>query len=84
MATDPLDPQFDRWLRSIEPRSELVMRYAMRIRWPEVRANRKFSARIDELQAQLPTDEDYLALIQKDARTAAEKMEELIEGKPKR
>ena len=82
-TTDPRDPSIDRWLRSLEPREELVTRVAMRARFPEVRADREITARIDELSASMAMDADRLAMILADARLVAEKIEELL-GEPPR
>jgi hypothetical protein len=85
-TADPLDPGIDRWLRSIEPRLELVVRYAMKARWPTVRGNRKFAARVTELEEStgIRRDEDRLAMVIADARLVQNKIEELIEGQPRR
>lgn len=81
---DPLDPAIERWLRSIEPRQELTVRYAMRARFPTVRASRKFTARIDEVRAALNPNEDQLAMIIADARLVEESLDELLDGNSKR
>ena len=79
----PRDPKIDKWLRSIEPRQELAVRYAMRERFPEICADRVFTARIDELRAALNPDETQLAMILADARAIAGKLDELLDdGKP--
>ena len=85
-TTDPLDPKIDKWLRSTEPRQELVVRFAMRLRYPKVRANRDFSNRIDDLRRVLGLvdDPDRLAMIIADARMVEDKIEELIDGNPLR
>jgi len=73
-VTDPRDPSIDKWLRSLEPRQELVLRFAMRGRFSQIRSDRKFEARIDELRAQF-NDEDRLAMILADARLLGEQIE---------
>lgn len=83
-VTDPRDPKIDRWLRSLEPRQELTVRYAMREHFPTVRADRKFSARVDELRAALNPDEDQLAMIIRDARLVGNQLGELLDGAKKR
>ena len=86
MTSDPLDPKVGKWLRSLEPRQELVVRFAMRLRYPKVRANRDFSNRIDDLRTVLALvdDPDRLAMIIADARMVADKIDELIDGNPLR
>ena len=78
MTTDPLSPQIDKWLRSLEPRQELVVRFAMRERFASVRGDRAFIARVDELRDKLKPDEDRLAMIIADARMVAGSIEELL------
>jgi hypothetical protein len=80
--TDPRDPALDKWLRSLDRRVELVVRYAMRYHFAAVRGDRGFSARIDELTAQLRPDETQLAMILADAREVSKHVEELI-GAPR-
>ena len=77
-VTDPRDPSIDKWLRSLEPRQELV-----RARFPEVRADRAITARIDELSASLNMDEDRLAMILDDARLVAKSIDELLDEQPR-
>lgn len=79
MASDPRDPEIDKWLRSLEPRQELVIRFALRERFPVMRADRGNDARVDELMGQLKPDEDRLALILADARMVAKDIEKVIE-----
>lgn len=79
MAADPRDPEIDKWLRSLEPRQELVIRFALRERFPAMRADRGNDARVDELMGQLKPDEDRLALILADARMVAKGIENVIE-----
>ena len=72
--TDPHDPAIDEFLRSLEPRQELVLRFAMRQRFASMRADRKFDARVDELRQQFD-DEDRLAMICADANLVAAQIE---------
>jgi hypothetical protein len=81
-SSDPLDPKLDTWLRSVEPRQELVVRYAMRSRFAEVRGDRAFSARIEEVRSALNPDETQLAMILADAREVAKHVGELIGEAP--
>lgn len=80
-ASDPLDPSVLKWLCSLEPRQELVVRYAMRSHFAKVRGDRAFSARIEEVRSALNPDETQLAMILADANEVAKHVEELI-GEP--
>ena len=71
-----------KWLRSLEPRQELVLRYALRARYPEMRADRENTARIDELRDQMQLDEDRLAMILADASMIAKDIEKVIGETP--
>ncbi len=51
------------WLRSLEPRQELVIRYALRAHFPTMRADRENTLRVDELRDEMQLDEDRLAMI---------------------
>ena len=86
MAADPLDPAIDKWLRSIEPRDELVMRLAVRGRFDTVRSNHALSARIDELWDKVnpKRDEAYMALVLDDVRMVGNSIEQLLDPNPKR
>jgi hypothetical protein len=75
---DPRGPAIEKWLRSVEPRRELVVRYAMRSHFAQVRGDRAFSARIDDLVARLTPDETQLAMVLADAVEVAKDVEELI------
>jgi hypothetical protein len=68
ISGDPRDPALIAWLRTVEPRQELCIRYAMRGRFMACRADRAFAARIDELFALLNPNEDEYAAILRDAR----------------
>jgi hypothetical protein len=81
-ANGLLDPALDRWLRSIEPRQELVVRYAMSSHFAEVRGNKKFSARVDELKAQLRPNPTQRAMILAEARKVAKFVVLLIRHSP--
>ena len=48
---DPREPKIEKWLRSIAPRQELVIRYAMVSASPRCAAIRSFAARVDGLFA---------------------------------
>jgi hypothetical protein len=78
VITDPLSPEIDQWLRTLNPLQELATRYALRGLYPEVRANQKFTARIDELRAQLNPDEDQLADILTYARTIGDQLRKYV------
>ena len=71
-----------KWLRSLEPRQELVLRYALRARYPEMRADHENTARIDELRDQMQLDEDRLAMILADASMIAKDIEKVIGETP--
>lgn len=83
-TSDPLAPKIDKWLRSIEKRQELVIRYAMRERWATVRASRSFSARVKELEDYLKLDEDQLAMVIREARQVSAEIEDVVDGEPRR
>jgi hypothetical protein len=68
MSADPHDPKFQKWMRSLEPRQELVIRFALREHFPTMRADRANDARVDELRTAMKLDEDRLAMILADAR----------------
>lgn len=82
MSADPHEPKFQKWLLSLEPRQELVIRFALRRHSPSVRADRANDARVDELMALLKPDEDRLALILADASMIAKDIEKVIEPQP--
>lgn len=48
--TDPTDPAIDRWLRSIEPRIELALRYFERLGEDAAVAALKQARRVEALQ----------------------------------
>jgi hypothetical protein len=73
---DPHDPAIDKWLRSLEPRQELMLRFAIRRRFADVRADPKFGARVDELRQRF--DEDRLEPILADANLVAEQIEDIL------
>lgn len=73
---DLRDPAIEKWLRSLEPRHELVLRFAMRWHFAEVRADRKLDARVEELRSLF--DEARLALILADANLVSEQIEEVL------
>ena len=54
----------------------------MRARFPEVRADRAITARIDELSVSMQMDEDRLAMILADARLVAKQIEEVLGERP--
>lgn len=62
------DPQIDRWMRTLEPRIELALRYCMRGQFQKAKASPTFNRRIDELFALLKPDEGELAAIVEHAR----------------
>jgi hypothetical protein len=65
---DPHAPAIEAWLASLRPRDELIMRYAMRSAFPQVRGDRAFDGRIDVLRDRLRLTEDELAKILNRAR----------------
>ena len=67
-ASDPQDPALIAWLRTLEPRQELCIRYTVRGQFTACRADQAFNARVDELFALLNPDEDEYADILRDAR----------------
>ena len=84
MSADPHDPKFTRWLLSLEPRQELVIRYALRAHFPAMRADRENTARVDELREAMRVDENGLAMILADARMVAKDIEKVIGETPSR
>lgn len=62
------DPQIDRWMRTLEPRVELALRYCMLGQFQKAKASPTFNRRIDELFALLKPDEGELAAIMQHAR----------------
>ena len=74
--TDPRNPSIEKWLYSLEPRQELVLRFAMRWRFAEVRADRTFGARVEELRDLF--DQSRLALILADANLMSEQIEQVL------
>jgi hypothetical protein len=73
----PANPPIDEaWLRRLPPRRELVARYALRgLFHARLGADRRFSARVDELRALLDLDEDGLAAIMIEVRALKATME---------
>lgn len=65
---DPRDPAIDAWLRSLKPQAELVARFALRAKFPSVRADPAFSARINQLMAAINPDARQLYAILNDAK----------------
>ncbi len=64
MANFYASPKFRRWLRSFEPREELVVRMALRDDVREPGASRAWAARIAALQADLiRTADDWAELL---------------------
>ena len=82
MSADPHDPKFLKWLRSLEQRQELVIRYALRAHFPMMRADRENTLRVDELRDEMQLDEDRLAMILADARIVAKDIEKVIGEAP--
>ncbi|HEY3919605.1 MAG TPA: hypothetical protein VGL83_17585 [Stellaceae bacterium] len=72
---DPRDPALQQWLRSLKPRVELTARYALRAKFPAIRADRDFGARIAELLYQLHPDDEELAAILRDAQLVSQAFE---------
>jgi hypothetical protein len=60
---DPRDPVITAWLSTLKPADELMMRYAMRSVFPQVRSDSAFDDRIDTLRGKLKLSEDGLAKI---------------------
>jgi hypothetical protein len=57
-------PKFRRWLRSLDPREELIARMALRDDIREPSANREWNARIDQLQREIiKTEADWAELL---------------------
>jgi hypothetical protein len=81
VTADPLSPEIDRWLRSLDTRDELVMRLAIRGRFDSARSTPSFNRRVDELWdlANPKRDEAYMALVIADARMVGKSIEHLIE-----
>jgi hypothetical protein len=50
LSGNPCHPELNPWLASLEPRAELVIRYAMRALFPRCRDDQPFDRRIDELE----------------------------------
>lgn len=82
MSADPHDSKFQAWLVSLEPRQELVIRFALRQHFPAMRADRANDARVDELMKVLNPDENRLAMILADARMVAKDIEKVIGETP--
>jgi hypothetical protein len=82
MSADPHDPKFITWLCSLEPRQELVIRCALGVRFPAIRADRDNTARVDELTQTMQLDEDRLAMIIADAKIIAQDIEKVISEAP--
>lgn len=64
---DPRDPALQRWLRALKPRAELTARYALTAKFPAMRRDPDFVARIAELLEMLRPSEAELAAIRKGA-----------------
>jgi hypothetical protein len=77
---NPLSLDIDKWLRSIDPRQELVVRLALRGKYQAVRGDRAFGARIDELWAQLNPNHDmmYASLVLDAALATQRQVEKLL------
>jgi hypothetical protein len=60
----PDDTELAAWLASLTPRRELTLRLALRGLDPTYRADRRFTARLDELfDIMLPTDSELMTLL---------------------
>jgi hypothetical protein len=68
MLHDPRDPALQKWLRSLKPRTELTARYALVAKYPALRVDPGFRARIAELLFALRPDDTELAAIFNEAR----------------
>lgn len=75
---DPQDPAIDAWLRTLKPQAELVARFAMRAKFPSVRADQAFSARINKLMAAINPDARQLYTILNDAKRLESNISERI------
>jgi hypothetical protein len=82
VSANPHDPHFTRWLRSLKPRQELVIRCALGVRFPAIRADRDNTARVDELTQTMQLDEHRLAMIIADAKMIAQDIEKVISETP--
>jgi hypothetical protein len=63
MLHDPRDPALQNWLRSLKPRTELTARYALVAKYPALRTDPGFRARIVELLRAVQPDAAELAAI---------------------
>ena len=63
----------------MKPRQELVIRCALGVRFPAIRADRDNTARVDELTQTMQLDKDRLAMIIADAKMIAQDIEKVIE-----
>jgi hypothetical protein len=76
MSSALLDASILRWIASLEPRHELVIRMAMRNRFSSVRADSAFTTRVEELREMfLPTQ---LAMILSDAKLVEDSLDDLL------
>jgi hypothetical protein len=60
---DSRQPEVLEWVSSLRPEAELVMRMALREVFARCRDDRGWTARIDELMAELDPDEETLSRI---------------------
>jgi hypothetical protein len=81
MTRNPRDPKLSQWLISLDPRQELVMRSAMRVKFADVCADRAFSDRVASLwECVNPhADDTIVAEVLGDATKILKSVEELVE-----
>jgi hypothetical protein len=72
--TDPRDPTLARWLATLEPAEEYVIRLALRGIHPIVRADRTFAARVDVLFAELKPNTAQLSQFMTASRIVGERL----------
>jgi hypothetical protein len=77
---DLSDQTIDSWLRRHQPRTELAMRYSMRIQFDTAKDSAPFNARIDELFAVLhPSEEEYAEILRR-ARALGSALGKILNG----
>jgi hypothetical protein len=75
---DPRCAELERMLRGLDPRTELVYRFALRGISEHCRGDRRFELQTMALQALLRPDEDELADIFREARAVAQTLKAAV------
>jgi hypothetical protein len=78
LIADPRCAELEEMLRGLDPRSELVYRFALREISEHCRDDRRFELQTLALQALLRLDEDERAGVMREARVVARKLTDAV------